>query len=141
MEPKKWSRVDATLEGVLAGSIDVERLVASSKTSSLLARRIPLVSTVVHVDNEASDDFTVVEVYTQDRIGVLFSITYCLHQMDLSIHLAKISTNVDQVADVFYVTDEQGRKIHDKERLEQIRQSLYYSLSPEDKGAVGEAFT
>ena len=32
-------------------------------------------------------------------------ITYSLHRLGLSIHVAKISTNVDQVADVFYVTD------------------------------------
>ena len=36
--------------------------------------------TVVQVDNEASDDFTIVEVFTEDRIGVLFKITYTLHQ-------------------------------------------------------------
>lgn len=139
MEPKKWSRVNATLEGVLAGSIDVERLVAGSNTPSLLTRRIPQVSTVIHIDNEASDDFTVVEVYTQDRIGVLFTITYGLHQMDLSIHLAKISTNVDQVADVFYVTDERGKKVQDEERVAEIRQSLYHSLAQDVKRAIGQA--
>ncbi|MFQ5542669.1 MAG: hypothetical protein ACE5E2_07535, partial [Candidatus Binatia bacterium] len=55
------------------------------------------------------------------------------HQLGVSIHLAKISTNVDQVADVFYVTDEQGRKIQDKDRLEVIRHTLYQSLVPEDE--------
>ena len=54
-------------------------------------------------DNAASDDFTVIEVYTKDRPGVLFTITYWLSKLDYSIHLAKISTDVDQVADVFYV--------------------------------------
>ena len=70
-------------------------------------------STVINVDNEISDDFTIVEIFTEDRIGVLFTITYTLHQLGLSIHVAKISTNVDQVADVFYVTDESGGKVDD----------------------------
>ncbi len=139
MDPKKWTRVNTTLEGVLAGSADVVRLVAGSETSSLLARRAPKVSTVIHVDNQASDDFTVVEVYTEDRIGVLFAITYGLHQMGLSIHLAKISTNVDQVADVFYVTDEQGKKVQDEERVEQIRQTLYQGLVPGDERVIEQA--
>jgi [protein-PII] uridylyltransferase len=70
---------------------------------------VPKVPTVIQVDNEASDYFTIVEVFTEDRIGVLFKITYALHQLGLSIHVAKISTNVDQVADIFYVTDEMER--------------------------------
>jgi [protein-PII] uridylyltransferase len=88
---------------------------------------------VVQVDNQASDYFTIVEVFTEDRIGVLFKITYALHQLGLSIHVAKISTNVDQAADVFYVTDENGKKIHEPVRLEAIRLSLYESLAPQDE--------
>jgi [protein-PII] uridylyltransferase len=88
---------------------------------------------VVQIDNEASAEFTVVEVYTQDRIGVLFAITYALHRLGLSIHIAKISTNVDQVADVFYVTDESGAKIYDEERLEGIRRHLTAALAPQNE--------
>jgi len=138
MDPQKWGRVLATLEGVLSGSLDVARLVEESGRPSLFRRRAPRVPTVIQIDNGASDDFTIVEVYTQDRIGVLFAITYGLHQLGISIHLAKISTNVDQVADIFYVTDERGRKIQDKERLETIRQELYKSLVSQDRRAEGQ---
>jgi [protein-PII] uridylyltransferase len=55
-----------------------------------------------------------------------------MHQLGISIHLAKISTNVDQVADVFYVTDEAGGKIRAPERLEAIRQTLYRNLVSDD---------
>jgi [protein-PII] uridylyltransferase len=78
-----------------------------------------------------SDDFTVVEVFTEDRIGVLFTITYSLHQLGLSIHVAKISTNVDQVADVFYVTDAAGNKIQDPGQVETVRQYLRQTLTPQ----------
>ena len=131
MQPEKWARVRATLEQVLTGAIDVARLVEGSGRPPLFRKRTPKVPTVIQIDNEASDDFTIVEVYTQDRIGVLFAITYGLYQLGISIHLAKISTNVDQVADIFYVTDAQGGKIQDKERLETVRQTLYQSLVPE----------
>ncbi|MFQ5903282.1 MAG: [protein-PII] uridylyltransferase, partial [Candidatus Binatia bacterium] len=68
MEPGKWDRVRTTLEGVLSGSIDVARLVEESGRSSLFRKRAPKVSSVIQIDNEASDDFTIIEVYTQDRI-------------------------------------------------------------------------
>ena len=63
---------------------------------------------------------------------MLFNITHSLHLLGLSIHVAKISTNVDQVADVFYVTDSSGKKIADAERLEEVRSYLFRSLAPHD---------
>ena len=69
---------------------------------------------------------------TEDRIGVLFTITYGLHRLGLSIHVAKISTNVDQVADVFYVTDQAGGKLTDPEQVETVRQFLQQNLAPQN---------
>jgi [protein-PII] uridylyltransferase len=136
MAEAKWTKFRSTLEGVLEGEIDVARLVASSGPSTYLQKRVPKVATTVEIDNEASEDFTIVEVFTADRIGVLFAITYAFHQLGLSIHVAKISTNVDQAADVFYVTDESGGKINEPTRLEQIKQALYLTLAPQDERAA-----
>jgi [protein-PII] uridylyltransferase len=133
MAEPKWTKFRSTLDGVLNGRIDVVQLVEGSARSVFLHKRAPKVSTVIEIDNDASDDFTIVEVFTEDRIGVLFTITYGLHQLGLSIHVAKISTNVDQVADIFYVTDENGRKIEEPGRIGEIRESLYRSLVPQDE--------
>ena len=133
MAEQKWSKFRSTLDQVLEGRSDVARLVENSQSSSFLQKHVPKVPTVIQVDNEASDYFTIVEVFTEDRIGVLFKITYALHQLGLSIHVAKISTNVDQAADIFYVTDENGKKIQEPSRLEGIRLSLYESLAPQDE--------
>ena len=132
MTEPKWTKFRSVLEGVLDDRIDVERLVESSERSAFLHKHVPRVSTLIAIDNEASDGFTIVEVFTEDRIGVLFTITHGLHRLGLSIHVAKISTNVDQVADVFYVTDEHGKKIEQPDRVEAIRESLYRRLAPQD---------
>ena len=136
MAEQKWNRFRALLDQVLDGKTDVARLVESSKPTFYLQRHAPKVSTVVNIDNDVSDDFTVIEIFTEDRIGVLFRITYGLHQLGLSIHVAKISTNVDQVADVFYVTDQSGAKLSDTEDLESVRIFLHETLAPQ--GASGE---
>jgi [protein-PII] uridylyltransferase len=138
-EPGKWERIRLTLKRVVEGEIDVTRLAAESGRPLILKRQAPKVPTFIQIDNAASDDFTILEVYTQDRIGVLFTITYALHQLRISIHLAKISTNVDQVADVFYVNDETGAKIENKKRLEMIRQTLYRTLVPENERVAQSA--
>ncbi len=62
--------------------------------------------------------------------GILFAITNALYHLDLSIHLAKITTSVDRVLDVFYVTDREGRKIEDPPRLALIRDTVLEELRP-----------
>ena len=47
---------------------------------------------------------------------------------------AKIGTFLDQVVDVFYVTDRQDRKIKDERRLEEIRQRLLQVVEHEGGG-------
>jgi [protein-PII] uridylyltransferase len=134
MAENKWTRFRAHLNSVLAGATDVATLVAASQKGTLLHKRVPKVSTMIQIDNEASEPFNIIEVFTDDRIGVLFDITHELHQLGLSIHVAKISTNVDQVADVFYVADQSGAKVTDPQRLEHIKNTLYQRLAPAHEG-------
>jgi [protein-PII] uridylyltransferase len=129
----RWDRVERRLAKALNGTLDVARLVEESGRPSLIRRPAPRVPTLIKVDNEASDGLTVVEVYTEDRIAVLFTIAETLHRLGVSIHFAKISTNVDQAADIFYVTDSQGKKIVDGRKLEAIEQGLYGSLVSRDE--------
>jgi [protein-PII] uridylyltransferase len=78
-------------------------------------------ATEVRIDNETSDGFTIIDVFADDRQGLLYVITNAIFQLGLSIHAARISTRLDQVADVFYVTDLAGRKLRDPAHLERVR--------------------
>jgi [protein-PII] uridylyltransferase len=141
LEESRWERVRRTLEAVLRGAVDVEALVEESRRPSVLSKGHHGGSrgaTDVHVDNEVSPDSTVLDVYTQDRVGVLFTITNCLYRLGLQIHLAKITTTVDQVLDVFYVTDGAGQKVEDAKRLEMIKHALVDRLQ-QDPVSTAEA--
>ena len=139
MAEQKWAKFRVALDGVLDGKIDVVTLVGSSKPSHFSTKRAPKVSTVVNIDNAASDDFTIIEIFAEDRIGVLFTITHSLHRLGLLIHVAKISTNVDQVADVFYVTDRKGDKITHAGAVETVREFLRQNLVPQNEAGEGLA--
>jgi len=89
--------------------------------------------TQVRVDNSSSDEFTILDVFALDRIGLLYTISRKLYEMGLSIRLAKISTHLDQVVDVFYVTDLSGVKVIDEERLQAIREELLSTIDPAAK--------
>jgi [protein-PII] uridylyltransferase len=89
------------------------------------------VPTQVRVDNDTSDRATVIAVFTYDRMGLLYSIARSLFDQGLSITRAKIGTRLDQVVDVFYVTDAKtGAKLSDSSRLEEIRSRLLQELEP-----------
>ncbi len=86
-------------------------------------------STQVVIDNSGSDQYSVIEVFADDRLGLLYTITKTLFEQGLSIASAKISTSLDQVVDVFYVTDGAGAKLTDEAHLESIRQKLLAVLA------------
>jgi [protein-PII] uridylyltransferase len=69
-----------------------------------------------------------VEVYAHDRPGLLYDITRGLSSLGLNIVLTKITTEIDQALDVFYVQDETGAKIIDFERLDAIKDRLHDHL-------------
>jgi [protein-PII] uridylyltransferase len=136
LNDERWERIERTLVRVLAGEVDIEELVRRSQRPSILQRRRRPASTVVEIDNDVSREYTVLDVYTGDRVGLLFTITNCLYHLWLQIHLAKINTMVDQVLDVFYVTDHEGRKIEDPERLATLRDELTRALEVEPAPAA-----
>src|SRR5438552_15087269 len=138
-DAERWERVEGALRRVLAGEVNVEERVERSARPSTLARRRRRVPTNVEIHNEVSREYTVVDVYTGDRVGLLFTITNTLYHLWLEIHVAKITTMVEQVLDVFYVTDHEGRKIEDPARLETIRHELVQALESEAPPAAAQA--
>ncbi len=80
--------------------------------------------TRVRIDNSASENSTIIDVFAHDRTGLLYNIGRTLFELDLSVRFAKIGTYLDQVVDVFYITDTKGRKIADEARLQLIKQRL-----------------
>jgi [protein-PII] uridylyltransferase len=94
-------------------------------------------STKIKFDNNASDKYTIIEVFTFDRMGLLYSIARALYELKLSIGAARIGTYLDQVVDVFYVTEqENGAKIEDEGRLNDIREKLLEAVQGETSDAT-----
>ncbi|MGH7893132.1 MAG: [protein-PII] uridylyltransferase [Candidatus Binatia bacterium] len=133
LDQERWERVGETLRDVLRHGVDVEELVRRSARPWLMRRRGRPVQATVEIDNSVSDAFTVLDVTTADRVGLLFTITNCLYHLWVQIHLAKVTTMVTQALDAFYVTDPEGRKIEDPAQLERIRTELLRALDDEDE--------
>jgi len=130
--PEKWQRVEEDLISVIEGRARVDELVRKRHRPSLLSGRPkPRSPNRVEIDNEVSDEYTVVDIYAHDKIGLLYQITKTLKELGLYIGVSKISTKVDQAADTFYVQDIFGQKITHVEKLDEIRSRLLESLEAE----------
>lgn len=126
--PERWQRLTDSLTLVLLHGADVEEMLAKSPRRRQERRFRPRVPTEIDIYNDLSEHFTVIDVNSQDRVGALFAIANALFHEELSIYLAKITTNVDHILDVFYVTDAAGQKVTDPERLERLRTRIAEAL-------------
>ncbi len=84
----------------------------------------------VAIDNVSSETSTIVEVFATDAPGLLYRIARTLFDAGMSVRSAKVGTYLDQVVDGFHVTDLEGGKIDDVERLERLRMTLEKALAP-----------
>ncbi len=127
----RWPRVEEDLIQLLEGKASAAELIERRREKGGLPRRVtPEVPTEIEIDNEASDGFTVIDVYTHDRPGVLHAITRTLSELGLDIGLSKVATEAERVADIFYVRDHGGAgKIVDAERLDEIQRRLREALA------------
>jgi [protein-PII] uridylyltransferase len=103
-------KLAADIVSLLTGAKDAVEL-AHKRYQGGLRRGTPRVRTQVTVDDRASKSHTVIEVFAEDRPGLLFAIAETLYELGLSISLAKINTEGTRVADVFYVSAEDGAKV------------------------------
>ncbi|KPJ99432.1 MAG: hypothetical protein AMJ60_05110 [Desulfobacterales bacterium SG8_35] len=83
----------------------------------------------VAIDNEASEIYSIIEVFSEDRIGILYDITKALSDFGISIYRARIGSKADQVVDVFYVLDNDGKKIEDPSFIKELQEGLLYAVS------------
>ena len=122
--PKSMAKLERDLRAVLTGKSTPRDLGAARVSSPWAERPAPAVTTEVSIDDRASAHQTVIEVITRDRPGLLFALADALHGLGLSIAVAKINTEGNRVADVFYVTETGGSKIASGARTQEVRARL-----------------
>jgi [protein-PII] uridylyltransferase len=121
----KMDKVGRAIQDVLLGRVLVEELLNQGRRIPVRPHSFPMaIPTQVEVDNGSSEQFTIIEAFAQDRQGLLYVIARAMFELGLSVHTAKVSTQLDQIVDVFYVTDRSGQKITDALTIDKIKKKL-----------------
>jgi [protein-PII] uridylyltransferase len=114
------------LNDVFLGVKNVNQLIAKRKKPQILIKQsVQRAATKIQIDNDVSAYYTVIDIYTHDRIGLLYDIIRCLAENGCYVEVSKISTKVEQVVDSFYVKDIFGHKITSKDKLTEIKTALF----------------
>jgi [protein-PII] uridylyltransferase len=124
-EAKTWERAAKQLRSALASELDLTAALRENmnvyRSGKPRPRHRPH---KIVLDNNSSSFFTLVEVFTYDFPGLLYSITDALFRCRLDVWVAKISTKVDQVVDVFYVRDFDGQKVDSPDQVAAVKAAI-----------------
>ncbi len=128
-EERDWEGLNRDLDLAIAHRLGLghrlyQKLANTYRRKELVGRK----ESRVVIDNEASEVFTVVEIYADDRPGQLYHITQTLADFGINIHKAFIATEVEQLIDVFYVLDSNDGKVKGAEFKDEITQGLLCSI-------------
>jgi [protein-PII] uridylyltransferase len=78
----------------------------------------------IRFEGPAPNGTTIIDLETEDRVGLLFSLSQALSELGLNIVLAKIVTEKGAAIDTFYVTEMDGSPVMSPERQNQIASEL-----------------
>jgi [protein-PII] uridylyltransferase len=131
--PRALERLTAALEA--AGRATPVAMETRRSVDLGRAAAFTIASTVA-VDNDASEDASVIEVSGRDRPGLLGALAGVLAQAGLSILSAHVEGYGERAVDAFYVCDAVGQKLKAARRIAGLKAALTAVLDEEPGGGA-----
>jgi [protein-PII] uridylyltransferase len=133
-EELDWQRVERDLNLAINYRLDVGYQLYQKMHPQTFgpSRQVQQLERKVIIDNQTSQYYTLIEVYGGDSRGVLYQLTQTLADFGLTIHRARIATEVEQLIDVFYVRTQGGDKLSDPEVMDKVRMTLMHIIGAEE---------
>jgi [protein-PII] uridylyltransferase len=123
-EERRGHRVGELIEKALSGTLRIPEHIAQRGQKKPTRLKAFTVEPGIVVDNNSSNQFTMIEASGLDRPGLLYDLTRAISDLNLNIASAHISTFGERAVDVFYVTDLVGHKVANTARQGAIRRRL-----------------
>ncbi len=127
-EQARLPRLRRVIEKTLHGETVASEALAS-KDKMKKREKAFRVSTSITFDNDGSEIYTIIEVDTRDRPGLLYDLTRTLASSNIYIASAVIATYGEQVVDTFYVKDMFGLKLHSDTKRDALERRLRAAIA------------
>jgi [protein-PII] uridylyltransferase len=112
VEPERYEKIQQDMSAVIEGSLQLNQEFTRMKSKWWrIDNKFFKRSGKVKVVFEEHEKFSILDIFSPDRLGLLYQITRKMGELGLSIYFAKISTRADDVVDSFYLLDRNSRKI------------------------------
>ena len=125
----EWERFKRSVSDVLAGEADLDRMLRDRMRSEGVSGAKVKIQTRISFDDDCSSASTLVQVITQDRLGLLHRICSRFSYQNCNIEIALIDTEGQMAIDAFYLTSA-GVKLT-REHEEELKEALLEELSGE----------
>jgi [protein-PII] uridylyltransferase len=123
----EWERFKTSVHDVLMGKADLDRMLRDRLKSEKKTAPKMKVDTRIEIDDECSEQSTLIEVITQDQPGLLYRISSLFARENCNIEIAIIETESQTAIDAFYLTS-QGAKLAPGHQ-ERLRHELLTELA------------
>ena len=127
-EAAKLPRLKSMIERTLAGEV-IPKTALKTRDKMKKRERNFIVPTSITFDNDGSEIYTIIEVDTRDRPGLLYDLTKTLADANIYIASAVIATYGAQVVDTFYVKDMFGLKFHATTKQDTLERKLREAIT------------
>ncbi|MDR3626776.1 MAG: HD domain-containing protein [Ignavibacteriaceae bacterium] len=112
IDPERHTKIKHDLESVVTGRLQLNQEFARMKSKwwrieSKFFKR----TGKIKISFDKHEKYTIIDVFSPDRLGFLYQVTSKIHELGMSIYFAKISTKGDDIVDSFYVLNNSGGKI------------------------------
>ncbi len=130
LDPVRWRAARADLRRVLSGEESLDALLSRKlRASGLLEKPLPRVPTKLVIDDDSARGQTVIDVFSADRVGLLYTLSRAFFDLGLSVDLARIATEGHRATDAFYVRAPGGGHL-DPERARRVVAAIEAALAP-----------
>ena len=112
IEHERYAKIKQDFKDVISGLLQLNQEFARMKSKwwrieNKFFKRAGKVKIVF----EQHEKYTIIDVFSPDRLGFLYQVTTKMTELGLIIYFAKIATKGDDIVDSFYVLDANGKKI------------------------------
>jgi [protein-PII] uridylyltransferase len=124
-EAEIWSKINEDVRLALKDRLPLDELIQKKeRMTQYSARYGEQQAKKVHINNEISDFFSVIEVRSDTGVELLYNLAKQMFSLGLDIRIAKFNSDEEMMTGNFYVRDSSGQKILEQDQIDEIKRDI-----------------